>query len=45
MLKFTNSPVEKLFKNPPSEFRSMPFWAWNCKLDENELGRQIGIFK
>ena len=45
MLKFTNSPVEKLFKNPPSEFRSMPFWAWNCKLDENELGRQIGIFR
>ncbi|MCR5150643.1 MAG: hypothetical protein K6B52_05410 [Clostridiales bacterium] len=33
------------FKNPSSEFRGAPFWAWNCKLDKEELLRQIDIFK
>ena len=32
-------------KNPPDEFRGMPFWAWNDKLDKDELLRQIKIFK
>jgi hypothetical protein len=22
-----------LFKNPTSEYRGAPFWAWNCALD------------
>ncbi len=21
------------FKNPPREYRGMPFWSWNCKLE------------
>ncbi len=29
------------FKNPGSAFRAKPFWAWNGKLDEMELRRQI----
>lgn len=29
------------FKNPSSQFRSLPFWAWNDKLDKDELIRQI----
>ena len=35
----------ELFKNPTSEYRSAPFWGWNCELEENELLRQIDIFK
>ena len=32
-----------IFANPPSEFRGAPFWAWNSKLDADELHRQIKI--
>ncbi len=35
----------ELFKNPTSEYRGTPFWAWNCKLEKEELCRQIDIFK
>jgi hypothetical protein len=33
-----------VFKNPPSEYRGCPFWAWNTKLDKNQLLRQIDVF-
>ena len=33
------------FKNPDSAYRAAPFWAWNTKLDKDELMRQIEIFK
>ncbi len=36
---------EELFRNPTSEYRGTPFWAWNCKLQKDELCRQIDIFK
>ncbi|MBR3967274.1 MAG: hypothetical protein IKJ91_09405 [Clostridia bacterium] len=36
---------DDLFKNPTSEYRGAPFWAWNTELDEAELLRQIDIFK
>lgn len=36
---------DNLFKNPTSEYRGAPFWAWNCKLDENILKEQIHNFK
>lgn len=35
----------KHFKNPPAEFRGRPFWAWNCKLDKEELRKQVSYFK
>ena len=35
----------ELFKNPTSEYRGAPFWAWNCKLEKDELMRQIEDFK
>ena len=25
------------FKNPGSEYRSIPFWAWNDELDTDEI--------
>ena len=33
------------FRNPGSEFRGAPFWAWNGKLEPQELRRQIRIMK
>ncbi len=33
------------FKKPGSLYRSKPFWAWNGKLDESELRRQIRVMK
>ncbi len=36
---------EELFKNPTSEYRGTPFWAWNNYLTKDELCRQIDIFK
>lgn len=36
---------EELFKNPTSEYRGAPFWAWNTKLNQAELDEQIEIFK
>ncbi len=38
--------IEKeAFVNPPAEFRGAPFWAWNGKLNREELLRQIHILK
>ncbi|MBQ9071165.1 MAG: hypothetical protein IJY23_07465 [Clostridia bacterium] len=36
---------EELFKNPTSEFRGAPFWAWNSALDKDVLRDQVDIFK
>ena len=35
----------ELFRNPTSEYRGTPFWAWNCKLDNQMLEEQIGYLK
>ena len=35
----------ELFKNPTSEYRGTPFWAWNCKLNKELLTRQIEYLK
>lgn len=35
----------ELFQNPTSEYRGTPFWAWNCKLDNEMLDEQIGYMK
>ena len=34
-----------LFKNPTSEYRGAPFWAWNCVLSKDELLWQIEQLK
>ena len=31
--------------NPPAEYRGMPFWAWNTKLNPDVLSQQIQAFK
>lgn len=34
-----------LFQNPSAEYRGTPFWAWNCKLNREQILRQIDYFK
>jgi hypothetical protein len=33
-----------VFKNPPSEYRGCPFWAWNTKLSKDKMLAQIDAF-
>ncbi|KAH7400177.1 hypothetical protein BKA64DRAFT_671303 [Cadophora sp. MPI-SDFR-AT-0126] len=35
---------KKLFENPTSEYRGCPLWAWNTKLEKEQLKRQIDNF-
>ena len=35
----------ELFKNPTSEYRGTPFWAWNCELEKEELLWQLEVLK
>jgi hypothetical protein len=32
------------FIEPQAMFRGAPFWSWNCRLDKDELLRQIDVF-
>ena len=36
---------QELFQNPTSEYRGTPFWAWNCKLEKQQLLRQLEQMK
>lgn len=35
----------QVFRNPGSDYRGAPFWAWNGKLEPEELRRQIRLMK
>lgn len=37
--------LNKSLSNPEAKYRAAPFWAWNGKLDTDELRRQIRLFK
>lgn len=37
--------VMEHLNHPPMEFRGVPFWSWNGKLEETELRRQIRVMK
>lgn len=39
------NPDPELFRNPGSEYRCTPFWAWNCGLDDGLLLREISVMK
>lgn len=36
---------DELFRHPGSAYRAAPFWAWNCKLQRQELLRQLEVLK
>ena len=38
-------PDPELFRNPTSEYRGAPFWAWNNDLPEDLLRREIGVMR
>lgn len=40
-----NEEFRKIFKNPDMFHRSIPFWAWNAKLEKDEIIRQIHEMK
>ena len=35
----------ELFKNPTSEYRAAPFWAWNCEMTPELLTKEIDYIK
>lgn len=37
--------TERIFQDPPAQYRSAPFWGWDGDLRKEELERQIEIFK
>lgn len=41
----TNTLDQELFRNPTSEYRATPLWAWNAKLEKDQLMRQVDSFK
>ncbi len=36
---------KELFKNPTKEFRGAPFWAWNCKMTEEDIDSVLETLK
>jgi len=40
-----DSGMMEEFRNPGSIYRGAPFWAWNNRLDADQLCRQIDCFK
>lgn len=46
---YSHSHTEKLapelFECPTKEYRAAPFWAWNCKLDQEQIRRQVPFFQ
>lgn len=41
----TRALSEKLFKEPTSEYRGTPFWAWNCRITKELIDEQVKMFK
>ncbi len=37
--------IVERFRNPGAPYRGKPFWAWNGRLEEGELRRQIRVMK
>lgn len=35
----------ELFKNPTAEYRGLPFWSWNCRINKDVIDEQLEIFK
>ena len=36
---------ERVFADPPMEYRGVPFWAWNCRVTEDKIDRQTECFR
>ncbi|KRE98465.1 hypothetical protein ASG89_05545 [Paenibacillus sp. Soil766] len=42
---FGHAELIEKFTNPPIEHRSIPFWSWNGRLEQEELNTQVEGFK
>jgi len=40
-----NKTMLREFPHPPAKYRGKPFWAWNGRLEPEELRRQVRIMK
>ena len=45
MLIFMKKSFLKEFESPPNQYRGMPLWLWNGKLDPDELRRQMRLLR
>lgn len=46
MKKYTKESFDlKNFRNPEPWYRGVPFWSWNCKVDERKIRRDAEIFR
>ena len=43
--RFESEISDDLFKNPTSEYRAAPFWAWNTELERGLLEKEIEYMK
>lgn len=41
----SDQALHETFKNPGAQWRGKPFWAWNGRLEKDELMRQLGVFR
>ncbi len=37
-------PEEIVFRNPPVQYRGIPFWSWNCRVTEELIDWQLDCF-
>ncbi len=45
LYKKTGELKADVFQNPGSEYRGAPFWAWNCRMDKENIDRTIESLK
>lgn len=46
MKKYTHEKfTQEIFNQPPSWYRGVPFWSWNCKVDSHKIQRDAKVFK
>ena len=40
-----NPLSDQIFSDPPARYRGVPFWAWNCRVTEDRIRRQVEYFR
>ena len=33
------------FKSPSKKYRGIPFWSWNCRIDDSKIKKQLAVFE
>lgn len=46
MKKYTKSAFShELFRDPEPWYRGVPFWSWNCMVDDKKIQRDVQVFR